>query len=84
MSRGQHPRRTQQAAAEQVPPAVVLAAPVSSDPLQRNRRVEDMGEAELRPYALQIGISRRDAESLEIERLRQNCLHRLYELIEEL
>lgn len=87
MPRGRHPRHAQQAAVNETPPAVVMAAvlePQSTDPLQRNRRIEDMGEAELRSYALQIGLSRRDAESLTVDRLRQCCLHRLYEVIEDL
>lgn len=91
MPRGQYPRRTKQAAATQAPPVFVsgapepaaAAAPQSDDPLQANRRVEDMGEAELRAYALQIGLSRSDAENLPVPRLRENCLLRLYEVIED-
>ena len=92
MPRGQYPRRTKQAAADEAPPVFVseapvpeaVAAPRSDDPLQANRRVEDMGEVELRTYALQIGIGRSDAANLPVPRLRENCLLRLYEVIEDL
>jgi hypothetical protein len=85
MPRGQ-PRGQQQPVET---PAAVIAAPEalqpeSTDPLQPNRRVEDMGEKELRAYAVQIGLYPGDAQRLEVERLRQNCLIRLHEVIEEL
>ena len=87
MPRGHYPRRQQVEPVET--PAPVIAAPAllepqSSDPLEPNRRVEDMGEAELRAYALQIGLYPGDAQNLEVERLRQNCLIRLYDLIDDI
>lgn len=36
----------------------------------------------LRTYALQIGLTRRDAEGLSEERLRMNCKARLVDMIE--
>lgn len=77
MPRGHYPRRAKQEEAEVSPPA-------SNDSLEKHRRVEDMGEAELRSYALQVGVYPGDAQRLEVERLRQNVLLKLNELIEEL
>lgn len=62
-------------------PAVEARA---NDPLQRHRHIGSMGEAELRAYALQVGVNRRDAESLPVERLRVNCHHVLHALIDDL
>lgn len=62
----------------------MVAEPVSKDPLQRSRNVLLMDEAELRTYALQIGMTRRDSESLAVPRLQQNCLTHLNRLIEEI
>lgn len=56
----------------------------SKDPLQRHRNMATMSEAELRMYAKQIGVSRRDADCLAPDRLRQNCMTVLTSLIEEL
>jgi hypothetical protein len=84
MPRGQ-PRGQQQPVET---PAAVIASPAvlepeSKDPLQRNRNVQAMPEAELRAYALQIGVYPGDAQRLDVERLRQNCLIRLYDVIAE-
>lgn len=65
-------------------PVAVEQVPESRDTLQRGRNIDRMGEAELRRYARQIGISQRDAEGLAVERLRQNCTAQLYELIDAL
>lgn len=64
--------------------AAPIEAPQSNDPLQRHRNMASMSEGELRAYALQVGVSRRDAESLSPDRLRQNCALTLYQLIEDL
>lgn len=66
-----------QPAAEQIPPQ-------SSDPLQRGRDIRSMGEAELRRYALQVGVLARDAESLPVDLLRQNCTLVLMQLVDDL
>jgi len=87
MPRGHYPRQAKRAAAEEAPPAVVMHSPVvvaSNDPLQPGRRVQDMAEAELRAYALQVGMSTSDARDLKVERLREGCLHHLYQLIDEI
>lgn len=54
------------------------------DPLQRNRSIDTMGEAELRAYALQLGLTPRDARDLSVERLRVNCKHQVHALIDDL
>ena len=54
------------------------------NPLQSHRRIDDMLEEELRTYARQLGITQRDATGLAIDRLRQNCKARLFDLIEDL
>lgn len=66
------------------PAAAPAVAPRRDDPLQRHRQVDTMGEAELRDYGLQIGLTKRDAATLTVERLRTACKHRVYELIEDL
>ena len=63
---------------------VAQVMPRWDDPLQRNRSPDRMDEAELRQYGLQIGLSRRDAADLGVERLRVACKHRINDLIEEL
>lgn len=69
---------------EQESDVTLIEAPQSTDPLQRHRNMESMSEPELRSYALQVGVSRRDAECLPPDRLRQNCALTLYQLIEDL
>jgi len=67
--------------------STLTAAPLvprSNDALQRNRNMALMGEAELRAYAVQVGVNKRDAESLSMDRLRVNCVHVLHALIDEL
>lgn len=54
------------------------------NPLQRHRDIDSMGEAELRSYARQLGLTPRDAETLSVERLRANCRAQVYALIEDL
>lgn len=66
------------------PVAQADAGPGERDCLQRGRRIDQMGETELRRYARQLGISQRDADGLTVERLRQNCTAQLYELIDAL
>lgn len=70
---------------------VVAAAAASSasavtprhdDPLQSNRNIDTMPEAELRQYARQIGLLR-DADSVAVERLRANCKSQVFALIED-
>lgn len=75
---------TSPVAAADVQPVAVHEAPQPRDALQRHRNVATMPEAELRQYALQVGVSRRDAETLEVGRLRQNCVLVLHALIEDL
>lgn len=82
MPRGHYKRGKHQAAQ---PLAVeVPAEPASADPLEPNRNMETMDEAQLRSYALQIGVNRRDAAELPVSRLKQNCMLVLNDLIEEL
>ena len=59
-------------------------APQRVDALQRGRNIDLMGETELRAYAVQVGVSKRDALSLPMDRLRVNCVHVLHALIDEL
>jgi hypothetical protein len=59
-------------------------APQRVDALQRGRNIALMGETELRAYAVQVGVSKRDALSLPMDRLRVNCVHVLHALIDEL
>lgn len=66
------------------PPAAPAVAPRRDDPLQRNRNMALMSEAELREYALQVGVPKRDAQSLSVDRLRQNCALVLQAYIEDL
>ena len=63
---------------------VAPVVPRPNDALQRNRNMALMGEAELRAYAIQVGVNKRDAESLSMDRLRVNCVHVLHALIDEL
>lgn len=63
---------------------VAPVVPRPNDALQRNRNMAMMGEAELRAYAIQVGVNKRDAESLSMDRLRVNCVHVLHALIDEL
>jgi len=72
----------QPAAAEQ--PAELPRGPGFGESLKRGRSVDVMAEDELRAYAREISISKRDADGLSIERLRQNCKAQLYELIDAL
>lgn len=72
---------------QSAPPAVAEveqepAVALRPDPLQRGLRIEDMTEAQLRAYALMLGITKRDAAGLSVERLRANCKLRLVELVE--
>jgi hypothetical protein len=81
------PEQQQQAVVAQAAPVAPVAQPVAprwDDPLQRNRPIDSMQEAELRQYGLQIGLSRRDANELGVERLRVACKQRVNDLIEEL
>ncbi len=64
--------------------STLRAAPRWDDPLQRNRPVDSMDEPELRQYGLQIGLTKRDAADLSVERLRVACKHRINDLIEEI
>jgi hypothetical protein len=68
------------ASAEQ--PKAVAAEP--ANPFQRARNIHLMPEAELRAYALQVGVSPRDAGGLAVPRLQQNCLLMLHQRIEDL
>lgn len=78
------PEQQQQARVESDSTPVAPVAPRWDDPLQRNRPIDSMQEAELRQYGLQIGLSRRDATDLGVERLRVACKQRVNDLIEEL
>lgn len=60
------------------------AEPVSSDAFQRGRRLDDMEEPELRAYGTQIGLSRRDATSLAVPRLRAACVLMLQQRIDDI
>lgn len=81
-------------AAATVQPASTLVAPEAvaqhaeparpRDALQRHRNIDLMDEAELREYALQVGVNRRDAATLAVPRLKQNCMLVLTQLIEDL
>lgn len=84
MPRGIRANREAPQAPSFTPTPVAAAQAVSGDPLQRGRRVDDMGEVELRQYAQQIGLPRRDAQELQPERLRTACKQQLFDLIEEL
>ena len=68
------------ASAEQ--PQAVVAEP--ANPFQRARHIDRMPEAELRAYALQVGVNPRDAAGLTVPRLQQNCLLMLHQRIEDL
>jgi hypothetical protein len=72
-------------------PLVTGGAPVqtagvtaSSQPADasRHRSVRDMAGEELRTYARKLGILERDVTGLTEERLRENCLARIYEAAE--
>ncbi len=52
------------------------------DPLQRSREIRTMGHEELRAYARQIGVRRRDIDELTEVRLRQNCMLTVAALVE--
>ncbi len=84
-------RASMQAEAEAVASVAIAAAATSAasavrmdDPLQRHRNIDTMPEDELRQYARQIGMTQRDACTLSVERLRVNCKHQVYTLIEDL
>ena len=64
------------------PAAVPVAEPGNA--FQRARHIDRMPEAELRAYALQVGVSPRDASYLAVPRLQQNCLLMLHQRIEDL
>ena len=64
------------------PAAVPVAEPGNA--FQRARHIDRMPEAELRAYALQVGVNPRDAACLAVPRLQQNCLLMLHQRIEEL
>ena len=64
--------------------AAASVQPRRDDPLQKHRNVDTMPEAELREYALQLGLTPRDARDLSVERLRVNCKHQVYALIDDL
>lgn len=70
--------------APHVEPVAQAPAPARTDPLQRHRNIQTMPEAELRVYARQVGVSKRDAEELAVDRLRVNCVHMVNAIIEEL
>ena len=83
---GPKPGLKQRADEVQAGPPPILVAPAESsskDPLQSGRNMALMGEAELRRYALQVGVNKRDAESLEPGRLRQNCMLVIQQQIED-
>jgi hypothetical protein len=44
--------------------------------------LDTLAGPELRAYALQIGLTQRDAEGLGEDRLRMNCKARLFDMIE--
>lgn len=69
------------AAVEQVVPQPRVE---SKDPLQRSRDIKAMQGEELRAYATQIGINRRDVAALSEDRLRQNCMLHVTSLLDEL
>jgi len=95
---GPKPGFKREAAAAAVATTVIAAAQASAavepaqaepatrfpNPLQRHRDIDTMPEAELRAYALQIGITPRDASTVGVERLRVNCKHQVYALIDDL
>lgn len=64
--------------------AAAAVQPRRDDPLQKHRNVDTMPESELREYALQLGLTPRDARDLSVERLRVNCKHQVYALIDDL
>lgn len=81
------------AAAAVVPAAVVpQAAPAAAGPalhdgarpnaFRTGVNIDALAGDALRTYALQIGLTRRDAEGLSEERLRMNCKARLVDMIE--
>ena len=70
------------AAASAEQPQAVVAEP--ANPFQRARSIDRMPEAELRAYALQVGVNPRDAANLAVPRLQQNCLLMLHQRIEDL
>lgn len=71
--------------AASVPPVVHQgpARPRSNDVLEPHRRMETMSEAELRDYALQVGVHRRDAANLKVDALKQNILLTLHAFIDD-
>lgn len=70
--------------APHVEPVEQAPAPARTDPLQRFRNIQTMPEDELRVYARQVGVSKRDAEELSVDRLRVNCVHMVHAIIAEL
>lgn len=61
-----------------------LFQPPKRDVLERHRNMDLMSEDELRAYAVQIGVAKRDAESLSVDRLKVNCHHVLTAFIESM
>lgn len=92
--RGPAPGFKRAKAAPAIVPAANLAQPEAApappvvpeprNPLQSRRHIESMDEAELRSYAIQIGVAKRDAEGLSVERLRAACKLTLFDLIDSL
>lgn len=82
--RSQAPTAIKPAAPAEVPAAVAAAPTESRDALQCHRNMNLMSEAELRRYAEQVGVMKRDAQTLPVDRLKQNCLVVIHGLIEDL
>ncbi len=86
---GPKPGFTRSRAAKVAEVAIATAAassavtPRMDDPLQFGRNVDTMPEAELRQYARQLGMLV-DADRLSVDRLRVNCKHQIYALIDDL
>jgi hypothetical protein len=82
--------RTQRTAASAAPsaPAPVLAADDGSrlkdmpKPFFRSLDVRALSYDELKPYALKMGVPKRDVESLSEDRLRQNTMLRIVDTFE--
>lgn len=70
------------AAVKPPPPAILATEPNHKDPLQRSRQIRTMPLAELRQYATQIGVRKRDVDELSEDRLRQNCELTVRSLVE--
>lgn len=84
MPRGHYKRKPDANKQTAAPVPASVEAPASNDPLEPNRNIDTMSEPELRVYARQIGVNPRDAAELPFDRLKQNCMLVLAELIEEL